>query len=59
MKLLTEAAKQGQLYLDVVAYMYQQFPDVSANPLTVEPAKIKGIEVLETIKEGRSVYRRK
>ncbi|MGI9288454.1 MAG: amidohydrolase [Pseudomonadales bacterium] len=31
---------------------------LSANPLKVEPGKIKDIEVLETIKEGRSVYRR-
>ncbi len=34
------------------------FAVLSANPLTVEPEKIKHIEVLETIKEGRSVYRR-
>ncbi len=34
------------------------FAVLSANPLTVEPGKIKDIQVLETIKEGRSVYRR-
>jgi hypothetical protein len=28
------------------------------NPLTVDPATIKDIPVLETIKEGRSIYRR-
>ncbi len=34
------------------------FAILSANPLKVEPATIKDIQVLETIKEGRSVYRR-
>ena len=28
------------------------------NPLTVDPATIKDIAVLETIKEGRTIYRR-
>lgn len=31
---------------------------LSANPLTVEQDKIKDIQVLETIKEGNSIYRR-
>ncbi len=31
---------------------------LSENPLTVDPMKIADIKVLETIKEGRSVYRR-
>jgi predicted amidohydrolase YtcJ len=30
---------------------------LSANPLKVEPLAIKNIQVLETIKEGRSIYR--
>jgi predicted amidohydrolase YtcJ len=29
------------------------------NPLKVDPMKIKDIIVLETIKEGQSVYKRK
>jgi predicted amidohydrolase YtcJ len=29
------------------------------NPLTVEPSTIKDITVLETIKDGTSIYRRK
>jgi predicted amidohydrolase YtcJ len=31
---------------------------LSANPLTVDPATINQIQVLETIKEGQTVYRR-
>jgi predicted amidohydrolase YtcJ len=31
---------------------------LSANPVTVDPATINQIQVLETIKEGRTVYRR-
>lgn len=30
---------------------------LDANPLTVDPMKIKDIKVLETIKEGRTIYR--
>lgn len=30
---------------------------LSANPLTVEPMQIKDIKVLETLKEGRSLYK--
>jgi predicted amidohydrolase YtcJ len=30
---------------------------LSANPLKVEPLTIKNIQVVETIKEGRSIYR--
>jgi predicted amidohydrolase YtcJ len=32
---------------------------LSDNPLTIEPTKINSIRVLETIKEGRTVYSRK
>jgi hypothetical protein len=31
---------------------------LSANPVTVDPATINQIQVLETIKEGKTVYRR-
>jgi len=31
---------------------------LSDNPLTIDPVKINSIVVLETIKEGRTVYRR-
>ena len=31
---------------------------LDANPLEVDPDAIKDIEVLETIKEGETVYRR-
>lgn len=31
---------------------------LDANPLSVDPAKIKDIQVVETIKDGRTVYRR-
>lgn len=31
---------------------------LSENPLKVDPMKIKDIVVLETIKEGRSVYKK-
>lgn len=30
---------------------------LSDNPLTIEPLKINTIRVLETIKEGKTVYR--
>jgi predicted amidohydrolase YtcJ len=31
---------------------------LSDNPLTIDPMKINTIVVLETIKEGKNVYRR-
>jgi predicted amidohydrolase YtcJ len=31
---------------------------LSANPITVDPATINQIVVLETIKEGQTVYRK-
>jgi predicted amidohydrolase YtcJ len=31
---------------------------LSDNPLTIDPARINTIRVLETIKEGRTVYTR-
>ena len=31
---------------------------LDGNPLTVDPMKIKDIKVVETIKEGKTVYRR-
>jgi predicted amidohydrolase YtcJ len=31
---------------------------LSANPLTVDPTKLTDIEVVETIKEGKTIYRR-
>ena len=34
------------------------FAILSANPVAIEIAKIKDIEVLETIKEGKSIYKR-
>lgn len=34
------------------------FAIISANPLTVDPMTIRDIEVLETIKEGRTVYQK-
>ena len=34
------------------------FTVLDQNPLTIDPLKIAGIKVLQTIKEGRSVYRR-
>ena len=34
------------------------FVVLSENPLTVDPAKIKDIEVLETIKEGQTVFKK-
>jgi predicted amidohydrolase YtcJ len=33
------------------------FAILSANPLTVDPMTIRDIEVMETIKEGRTIYR--
>ena len=32
---------------------------LSGNPLTIDPMKINTIVVLETIKEGKTVYTRK
>ena len=32
------------------------FAILSENPLTIDPMKIKDIEVLETIKEGKTIY---
>jgi predicted amidohydrolase YtcJ len=31
---------------------------LSDNPMTIEPAKIVNIKVLETIKSGKSIYKR-
>ena len=33
------------------------FAILSDNPLTVEPQKLASLKVMETIKQGRSVYR--
>jgi len=35
------------------------FAILSANPLTVDPMSIQNIQVLETIKEGQTVYQNK
>ena len=34
------------------------FVVLDQNPLTIDPLKIAGIKVLETIKEGTTIYRR-
>jgi len=34
------------------------FAVLDGNPLTIDPMKIANIKVLETIKEGKTVYRR-
>lgn len=34
------------------------FAILSDNPVKIDPMKIKGIVVLETIKEGKTVYRK-
>ena len=34
------------------------FAILSANPLSVAPMEIQNIEVLETIKEGKTLYRK-
>jgi predicted amidohydrolase YtcJ len=33
------------------------FAILSANPTTVDPMTIRDIQVLETIKEGKTIYR--
>lgn len=40
-----------------VVNMRRDLVILSANPLTVEPQKIKDIKVLETIKEGKNIYK--
>lgn len=49
-----EEKSKGSLEVGKLA----DFAVLDANPLTVDPLKISGIKVLETIKEGRTVYRR-
>lgn len=49
-----EEKEKGSLEVGKLA----DFVVLDANPLTVEPLKIADIKVLETIKEGKSVYRR-
>jgi predicted amidohydrolase YtcJ len=50
-----EEAKKGTLTVNKLADMVV----LDQNPLKVDPMKIKDIIVLETIKEGQSVYKRK
>lgn len=49
-----EEKSKGSLEVGKLA----DFAVLDGNPLTVDPAKIADIKVMETIKEGRSVYRR-
>jgi hypothetical protein len=47
-----EEAQKGSIEVGKLA----DFAILSANPLTVDPMAIKDIEVVETIKEGKSIY---
>lgn len=49
-----EEATKGSIEAGKVA----DFVVLSDNPLTVDPARLAGITVLETIKAGQSIYRR-
>jgi predicted amidohydrolase YtcJ len=49
-----EQATKGSLEVGKLADMVV----LSNNPLTIDPASINTIVVLETLKEGESVYRR-
>ncbi|WLP93780.1 amidohydrolase family protein [Psychrobacter sp. M13] len=31
---------------------------LDANPLTIEPSKLKDVKVMQTIKEGKTIYQR-
>jgi predicted amidohydrolase YtcJ len=48
-----EEASKGSLAVGKLA----DFAILSANPMTVEPRDLRKIHVLETIKEGRTIYR--
>jgi predicted amidohydrolase YtcJ len=49
-----EASRRGSLEVGKIADLVI----LDANPLTVDPMSIKDIRVLETIKEGKTIYRR-
>jgi predicted amidohydrolase YtcJ len=49
-----EAGRRGSLEVGKIADLVI----LDANPLTVDPMSIKDIRVLETIKEGKTIYRR-
>ena len=50
-----EEARKGTLEAGKLADMVV----LSADPLAIDPMKIKDIQVLQTIKEGNAVYTRK
>ena len=49
-----EESRKGTIEVGKLA----DFVILSANPLTVDPDKIMDLKVVETIKEGKSIYRR-
>jgi len=49
-----EEKSKGSLEVGKLA----DFTVLDANPLTIDPMKIADIKVMETIKEGKTVYRR-
>ena len=50
-----EEDRKGSLKVGKIA----DFVVLDQNPLTLDPMKIKDIRVMETIKEGKSIYKRK
>ncbi len=57
----TAVAIRGRKILSVGSLEVGKLADfavLDSNPLTIDPAKIADIKVVETIKEGRTVYRR-
>ncbi len=54
---MKRAAEAGANIIDVIAFPFVTDAEKIKNPLKVDPLAIKDIKVVETIKEGQTIYK--